>query len=65
MLTRMVSGGDLEQRTEGQLHGGGVAAWICHQACRSDLVPVQLCKAVHSLLLQLWGLVLASVPVQR
>ena len=52
----------LQQGAQRQLHGGGVAAGVGDQAGAPDGLPVQLCQAVHRLLLQLWRLVLPAVP---
>lgn len=53
----------LQQGVEGQLHAGGVAARVGHQACGLDLVTVQLCEAIHSFFLQLRCCMLTTIPV--
>ncbi len=55
----------LEQRAQRQLHGGGVAAGVGHQARPLYLLPVQLCQAVYRLLLQLGRPVLPSIPASE
>lgn len=52
----------LQEGAQGQLDRSWVAAWVGDQASRSDLLSVQLCQPVHCLLLQLWSLVLTSIP---
>ena len=44
---------------QGQLHNGGVAAEVGHQAC---LIMVYLCQTIYSLLLKLWGSMLSTIP---
>ena len=52
-----------QKGVQGELNGGGIAAWVGDQPCGLDLLPVDFCQAVDGFLLQLWCLVLTAIPV--
>src|SRR4029077_9466682 len=53
-----------QERDEGKLRAGRVAAGIGDQPCGLDLGPVDFRKAVNRLLLQVRGVVLVAVPTR-